>query len=162
MKKKESPFIKVRRNLFTIDGDEFQCTLLRKTFKVETFLGKDDASLDAETNEEGIIASVENSYPSSNSSSNSFPKLSSDLSSNSFLKLHYNVCPRAGASPIKDKKIKDKSSTGVLQKEPTTMTTNFHDVVELIFPMSGWVLLKASAASTAPVATVAPTVSQCR
>jgi hypothetical protein len=121
--------------LFTVEGESFQCRMLRKTFNVETFLGKDDTGLDAETNDgDATSASVENQCPSSNSSSNSFPELSSD----SLSKLHNNVCPRAGASPIKDKKIKDKSSTGVLQKERTTTTTDFHDVVEHIFSLPGW------------------------
>jgi hypothetical protein len=120
--------------LFTLDGEYFQCRMLRKTFKVETFLGKDDEELDAETNEECSAVAVENQDSSSNLSSNSFPNLSSESLSG----LHNNVCPRAGASPIKDKKIKDKSSTGVLLKGPTTTTTDFHDVVEKIFSNPQW------------------------
>jgi hypothetical protein len=87
-----------------------------------------------EINEEGSATAVENH----DSSSNSFPDSSSNLSSNSSSSLHYNVRAAAGASPIKDKKIKDKSSTGVLQKEPTTTTTDFHDVVERIFSNPQW------------------------
>jgi hypothetical protein len=120
--------------LFTIDGEYFQCNLLRKSFKIETFLGKDDDDLDVEINEEGSAATVENH----DSSSKSFPKSFSNLSSNSSSSLHYNVRVAAGASPIKDKMIKDKSSTGVLQKEPTTTTTDFHDVVERIFSNPQW------------------------
>ena len=116
--------------LFTIDGEYFQCNLLRKSFKIETFLGKDDEELNVEINEEDSATAVENH----DSSSNSFP----DSSSNSSSSLHYNVRAAAGASPIKDKKIKDKSSTGVLQKEPTTTTTDFHDVVENIFSNPQW------------------------
>ena len=109
--------------LFTVDGEYFQCRMLRKTFKVETFLGKDDDEPDDS---------------SSNSSSNSFPETSSNLSLKSSSALHNNVYPRAGASPIKDIKIKDNSSTGVLQKGGTTTTTDFHDVVEKIFSNPQW------------------------
>ena len=124
--------------LFTIDGEYFQCNLLRKTFKVETFLGEDDADLDVELHEGGTAAPVEELHPSSNSSSNSFPESSSNLSSESSSALHYNVCPPARASLIKDKKIKDKSSsTGVLQRSTTT-TTDFHTVVEKIFSNAQW------------------------
>ena len=110
-------------DLFEMDGEYFQCKLLRKTFKVETFLGKDDDELDDS---------------SSDSSSNSLPETSSNLSSKSSSALHNNVCPRAGASPIKDNNIKDKSSsTGVLRNNTTT-TTDFHDVIERIFKNPKW------------------------
>ena len=123
--------------LFTIDGEYFQCNLLRKTFKVETFLGQDDDDLDVELHEDGTAAPVEERSPSSNSFSNLFSESSSNLSSESSSALHNNVCPPARASLIKDKKIKDKSSTGVLQKSTTT-TTDFHDVVENIFSNPQW------------------------
>ena len=124
--------------LFTVDGEYFQCRMLRKTFKVETFLGKDDEELDVEINEDDAACPVDNQETSSNSSSNSSP----DLSSDSFPKSHHNVCPQAGASLIKhsiikDKKIKDKSSTGVLQNSTTT-TTDFQNVVEKIFSSQKW------------------------
>jgi hypothetical protein len=119
--------------LFTIDGEYFQCNLLRKSFKIETFLGKEDNDLDVELHEDGTTATVEKHDPSSNLFPNSSPKLSSE----SFSTLHSNVYPQARASPIKDSKIKDKSSTGVLQKFTTT-TTDFHDVVENIFSDLQW------------------------
>ncbi len=114
-------------NLFTIDGDEFQCILLRKTFKVETTLG--EFSDDAESSADGIEVSVENSL------GNSTVNDSGMISESS---LHYNVRTAAGASPIKDSNIKDKSSsTGVLQRSTTT-TTDFHIVVEKIFSNAQW------------------------
>ena len=114
-------------NLFTIDGDEFQCILLRKTFKVETTLG--EFSDDAESSADGIEVSVENSL------GNSTVNDSGMISESS---LHYNVRAAAGASPIKNSKIKDKSSsTGVLRNSTTT-TTDFHDVIERIFKNSKW------------------------
>ena len=119
--------------LFTIDGEYFQCNLLRKTFKIETFLGKDDDDIDVKLNEDVTAIPVEEQAPSSNSSSN----LSSNSSSNSSSSLHYNVCAAARASLIKDIKIKDKSSTGVLLR-PTTMTTDFHTVIEKIFSNAQW------------------------
>ena len=110
-------------DLFEVDGEYFQCKMLRKTFKVETFLGKDDDEPDDS---------------SSDSSSNSFPETSSNLSSKSSSALHNNVYPRAGASPIKDIKIKDKSSsTGVLRNNTTT-TTDFHHVIDRIFKNTKW------------------------
>ena len=116
--------------LFTIDGEYFQCNLLRKSFNIETFLGKDDDDLDVEINEESSATAVENHDSYSNSSSN--------LSSNSSSSLHYNVRVAAGALPIKDKKIKDNSSsTGVLRNN-TTATTDFHNVVEKIFSNPQW------------------------
>lgn len=114
-------------NLFTIDGDEFQCILLKKTFKVETTLG--EFSDDAESSADGTAEGVENSL------GNSTVNDSGMISESS---LHYNVRTAAGASPIKDSKIKDKSSsTGVLQRSTTT-TTDFHDVVEKIFSNTQW------------------------
>ena len=73
--------------LFTIDGEYFQCNLLRKSFKIETFLGKDDDDLDVGLHEDGTAAPVEEQAPSSNLFSNS----SSESSSNSSSLLHYNV-----------------------------------------------------------------------
>ena len=114
-------------NLFTIDGDEFQCILLRKTFKVETTLG--EFSDDAESSADGIEVSVENSL------GNSTVNDSGMISESS---LHYNVRAAAGASSIKNSNIKDKSSsTGVLRNNTTT-TTDFHNVVEKIFSNPQW------------------------
>ena len=114
-------------NLFTIDGDEFQCILLRKTFKVETTLG--EFSDDAESSADGIEVSVENSL------GNSTVNDSGMISESS---LHYNVRAAAGASPIKNSNIKDKSSsTGVLRNNTTT-TTDFHHVIERIFKNPKW------------------------
>ncbi len=114
-------------NLFTIDGDEFQCILLRKTFKVETTLG--EFSDDAESSVDGIEVSVENSL------GNSTVNDSGMISESS---LHCNVRAAAGASPIKNSNIKDKSSsTGVLRNNTTT-TTDFHDVIERIFKNAKW------------------------
>ena len=113
-------------NLFTIDGDEFQCIMLRKTFKVETTLG--EFSDDAEPSADGIEEATGNSF------GNATVNDSGMISESS---LHYNVRAAAGASPIKDSKIKDISSTGVLRRSTTT-TTDFHDVVERIFSNPQW------------------------
>ena len=114
-------------NLFNIDGEEFQCILLRKTFKVETTLG--EFSDDAESSADSIEVSVENSL------GNSTVNDSGMISESS---LHYNVRAAAGASPIKDSNIKDKSSsTGVLRNNTTT-TTDFHHVIERIFKNPKW------------------------
>jgi len=117
-------------NLFTIDGDEFQCTLLRKTFKVETTLGEfpDDDETPVIITEKCDGKSFLNATVDD---SEMIPAPSG----------HYNVQAAAGASPIvKDSKIYDKrkdSSTDVLQKSTTT-TTDFQNVVEKIFSMPRW------------------------
>ena len=77
-------------NLFTIDGDEFQCILLRKTFKVETTLG--EFPDDAESSADGTEEHAENSL------GNATVNDSGMISESS---LHYNVRTAAGASPIK-------------------------------------------------------------
>ncbi len=117
-------------NLFTIDGEEFQCTLLRKTFKVETTLGEfpDDDETPVIITEKCDGKSFLNATVDD---SEMIPESS----------VHNTVRAAAGASPIvKDSKIYDKrkdSSTGVLQKSTTT-TTDFHTVVEKIFSNAQW------------------------
>ena len=108
-------------NLFNIDGEDFQCKLLQKTFNIETYIGEDDEPKDAKK-----------TISSSNSSS--------EISSNSFSTLHNKVRPQAGAQLIQDTKykIKENIGTGVPIKDTTTSTTDFHELIEDIFRSPDW------------------------